>query len=766
MRAVGYLLLLLLALYLLLIKPYMTVRNIQIQLEGVRLSFEKGLSFERLLVYLPFKQTTLHIFVSEASIRPWDLKAGEFNLIEVSTAPPSDKPFDYDFGPLIELASKLNLKVGHTYISTNYVPYGESLTLFIPKTELRAGKVFSNGWTQAYWMHYKNIHHLEVFLEKARTEGKRFILEQAQVRSSLYDFSLRGVWEGKKGVFEADGYIEPIKKESFSLARVNIRLLGSLDYTHIGASFSGFAESLDIKDRREFKSLKLSGEYLWKWREKSQLKAVLTDGFTTTEVNYSLKDGVLRAAFRAFPVDQRLLGIDKRLLTIVNGQLDLDLEKKLLNLQAHSPMAQVEDHKLADVSLRVELNYEGVPGGNLELSVAEPFLLSVKGGFYARDFTGSVELLGYRLRHEDASATISYSGSLKLQQGQALSYGRGRIENLFLKGIELGSASYDLFLEGDSYKINLMGRGYSLSGDGSLKDRTFSGSLKFEGMNLSYAGVGLESLKGNVEVKLGENKAWGSGRLEGKVFKDKISSWIALYFDIEKRGEQLKGPFRGELKEARILQLSYPRGSFEGKVEGEKVSFSFELQDGPMGRGYYDYKNASYSLEGSLRYARGDLSVASKYLLNGRGMDFNLELMGEGKYKSISFPLNVSVYRKEGRLEALMKGFTLKEGLVSLRVPELKLYGGMESGSIDVAPLTMSIGQEVFSKVEFQKGEYKGKALSLKGSMYGALEGLLELSYDEGLRLSSKGVMDLGRFSSVVRSRVFAEALATAHRQS
>ncbi len=758
MHVVGYLILLLLALYFLFVKPYLTARNIEVDVEGLRLSFERGLSFRSFLLHVPIKDKTFHVFISNGAIRPWDVKVGELNFLEVSKAPPSDKPFDYDFGPLIKFASKLNLRIDKLYISTSYVPNGESLTLFIPRTELRAAELYSSGWTQAYWQHYKDTHHFEVLLEKAHIEGSKFIVDQAQVKSDIYKVSLKGVWEGKRGVFDAKGYIEPIQRESFYLTRTDIKLSGSLSYTKISAVFLGSSEMLDIKNRIEFRNLKLEGEYLWKWREKSQLKAVLTDGFTNAEVDYSLSDGILRAMFRGFSVDQRLLGINQRLSAIASGQLELNLKEKVLKLQAYSPIAKFKAQEVMGVSFRLMLSYEGVRKGNIELSVSQPFLFSLGGSFYDKDFTGNIDLFGYRLKHEDVSAIVSYSGSFRFQRGQAFSYGGGRLENLLVREISLGSASYDLSLEGDNYRINLDGGVYSLSGSGSLKNKDFFGSLKLEGINLSYAGVGLESLKGNVDLKVGENSVWGSGRLEGRAFMENLSSWTGVAFEMEKRGEQLMGSFRGDLRDVSAFRFSYPKGSFEGRVEGQKVFFSLELKEGLRGKGYYDYKNDSYSLEGFLKHTQGDLFVASGYRLNGKGRDIHLEISGDGKYKNYSFPLNANLHIKEGKLGAFMRGFTLREGIIVLKVPDVKAYGSLESGSIELGTLTVGLGEEMLSRVEFQRGEYKGKTLSIKGRIYGVLEGWLDFSYNGSPRLSSEGLFDLGKLFSIIRSRVLADA--------
>ncbi|MEJ5339882.1 MAG: translocation/assembly module TamB domain-containing protein [Aquificaceae bacterium] len=758
MRVVGYLILLLLALYFLLIKPYLVARNIEIELEGVSLSFEEGLSFKSLLIHLPLKHRTIHLFVSGASIRPWSLQAGEFSLIEVSTAPPSDKPFDYDFGPLTELAGRLNLKVDSLYISVNYVLHGESLTLFIPETELRAGKVISTGWTQVYWMHHSDRHDLEVFLHKARTEGSRFILEDAQVRSGLYSFNLRGIWKGREGSFMGEGLIKPIEGKNFLLGRTDIRFSGNISYTSLSADFSGIAERLDIKGRREFRGLRLKGQYLWKWKEKSNLKTVVTDGLTTANVDYSLKDRVLRGEFRGFPVDSKLLGISQRLSALVSGQIDLDLKGELLRLQAYSPIAQVEGQEISGVSLKMDMSYRKEPEGNIDLLVAQPFFLSVKGALSGKDFAGNISLLGYRLTHQDVSATISYSGTLRIQQGQLFSYGRGKLENPIFRDVRPGSADYDLYLEGDGYRVNLTGRGYSLAGGGSLKDRDFSGRLNLENMSLSYEGIQMDSLRGSVKLNLRGEKVLAEGRIEGNISRESLASWTALSFQMEKNGEDLEGNFKGELKDTRILQFSSERGSFEGKVSGGKVYLTFDLQERLRGKGHYDYKKASYSFEGFLKHLQGELAIASNYRLSGKEKDLTLELSGEGKYREISFPLIVNLHMKGERLEGFLRGFTLREGLIGIKVPDIKVYGNREHGNVDAAPLLISIGQEAVSRVEFQRGEYRGRRLLLKGSIYGVLKGRFEFSYDEGPKFFSEGELDLGSLFSIIRSRVLADA--------
>ncbi len=758
MRALGYLILLTLALYFLVVKPYLVAKRISIELEGLALSFERGLSLRIFLLHLPLKDNTLHILVKDASIKPWSLRLGEFNLIEVSKAPPSDKPFDYDFGPIVKLAKKLNLRVDSLYISTNYIPKEESLTLFVPRTQLELGRIYSSGWAQVYWRHQTHEHHLEVLLKRAHIEGSKLILEEAQVRSNLYAFSIGGVWEGKRGSFKAEGYIKPIEGNSFYLARTDIRLQGAVGYTSIRSNFLGFSEKLDIRGRGEFRNLRVEGQYLWKWRGKSHVKALVKNGFTHVEVDYSLNDDILHASFKGFPVDSKLLGVSQNLSATAAGELQLDMNKKFLVLQAYSPLAQFENQRLMGLSLKVSMSYKEYPQGNLELSVAQPFSLSLRGSFHRSDFSGDIGLVGYELKEEGLVSKVSYKGSIRVQQGQIFSHGRGNLDGLVLRDINLGRASYDLSLEGDTYRINLVGNGYTLLGGGSIKKRDFSGRLRLEDLNLSYSNINLRSLRGNVMLHLEGKVAQGSGRVEGNLSKDDLTSWVGLSFHLERVGEELKGHFRGDIKDAKAFQFSYPRGSFEGRLEGEKLFLSFNLQDYLTGRGYYDYKTTSFDFEGRIKQPQGDLLVNSKYRLKGAGEDIDLELLGDGKYRNFSFPLRASLRLEKGRLEGFLRGFNLREGLVDIQVPEVRIRGSKEKGILEVEPIVVIIGQQQVSKVEFQRGEYTGKTLSLRGNIQGILEGWLEFSYDKGPSFYSEGVLHLSRLFSVIRSRVLADA--------
>ena len=363
MRLVGYLILLLLAFYFLFLKPYLLAKRVYWEVEGLSFSFERGLTFKSLLLYLPSKELTLHLFVKNASLKPWHFYVKEFSLIEISKTV-SEKPFDYDFTNLTKLANRVNLRVDNLYISTNSIPYGESLTLFIPQTEIRVGNVFSQGWTRAYWMHLQDVHSLEVYLEKAHVEGAKFIVDMAKVKSPLYSFDLKGFWKGNRGSFTAWGSIEPIEGENYAVGGIKLDLKGDVEYTRLKVDLSGKVKKLVVKNRREYENLDIEGEYLWRWRKESTFKGKLWKANTWLSFDYSLKDKTFEGSFGGLELDSRLLNIKRNISSVVGGSIKANFEKKYLNLQAHTPLLRVDEHILNNCTLKLDLDYSHTSKGS------------------------------------------------------------------------------------------------------------------------------------------------------------------------------------------------------------------------------------------------------------------------------------------------------------------------------------------------------------------------------------------------------------------
>ena len=631
MRLVGYLILLLLAFYFLFLKPYLLAKRVYWEVEGLSFSFERGLTFKSLLLYLPSKELTLHLFVKNASLKPWHFYVKEFSLIEISKTV-SEKPFDYDFTNLTKLANRVNLRVDNLYISTNSIPYGESLTLFIPQTEIRVGNVFSQGWTRAYWMHLQDVHSLEVYLEKAHVEGAKFIVDMAKVKSPPYSFDLKGFWKGNRGSFTAWGSIEPIEGENYAVGGIKLDLKGDVEYTRLKVDLSGKVKKLVVKNRREYENLDIEGEYLWRWRKESTFKGKLWKANTWLSFDYSLKDKTFEGSFGGLELDSRLLNIKRNISSVVGGSIKANFEKKYLNLQAHTPLLRVDQHILNNCTLKLDLDYSHTSKGSFDFLALQPFYLSLKGSISKGGVVGEVTLLDYPLQVEGLSSKLSYKGSLYVRDGKLSTEGDGRLLNLTYKDIDLGPASYHFRLDGYSYSINLKGDALFLHGGGSLEEKSFSGRLSFTDMNLSYRDILIKSLGGYVDIKADKNSANLIGGLSAFLSRDRLSSHVLVNFDITKKGEDIFGAFKGSLKEVRAFDFAYEKGEFLGQLQGENVSFSFNIDQKLRGSGQYSIKEGSYSLTGSIKDVLMGLSVDGGYNIKGADKELYASFVGEGKF--------------------------------------------------------------------------------------------------------------------------------------
>lgn len=756
MRVIGYIFLLLLALYFTVIKPYLLAKRVRLEIEGLGLSLKDGITIESLLFQLSTKYNTFHLSLKGVSLHPWHFQAEELSFIEVSTAPPSDRPFDYDFTALVKLAERLNLKIKELYISKNNILQKESLTLFVAPLELTAGRFFSEGWTQVYWISGKDYHQLGVFLRDARLMNGELHINRAQVRGAQYEFELIGSWKGKRGSFQAWGRILPVESKHFRFESRPMSLKGNIEYTSVRVHFEGSA-NLDLKERKSYTDIRLKGEYLWEWRKKNLLKLQLQHGSTFAKLDYSLKDGLLTGDFSDFVVDEKLIHIERKVRSVVDGSLNVDLRKKFLSLFARSSLLEVDQHLLSNASLTLHLDYREKPRGSLEFFSFQPFQLSYKGTFLDKNITGDALLTGYSIKEEDITLQLSYQGLVAYQNGLLQLKGSGIVSNITYKDLSLGSGNYTFNLEGNAYSGELSGEGFSLKGNGSLKERSFYGKLLINGKNLSYREVNLKSLAGAVDINLKGKRIFADGNLSGYLSVEKLSSWADVSFELIRSEQGLSGSFKGNTRETKLLGFSYKSGSFSGKLEGETINFFFDLKDGLKGRGYYSLKESSYRAEGSVRQVFKELSLASSYSVEGAGKDLKLSLSGTGLYKNLSFPLEAQLEVKENKVEGKLKGFTIRDNLLNLKIQGIELYGSREEGNIKVGPVALMLGGEPFGKIEFEKGSYKDGSFHIEGRVSGVMDGNIVVDYQKGLRVLSEGLLNLEELSTLIRSRMLAD---------
>ncbi|MCS6875870.1 MAG: translocation/assembly module TamB [Aquificaceae bacterium] len=756
MRVLGYLFLIVLAFYFTFLKPYLFLRNVEWSLEGLRVSFDRGIGFRTFFLHVPSKQTTLHLLFKEAFITPWHIEFGELRFIEVSKAPPAEKPFDYDFTLLTKIASRLSVKVGSFYFSSNYLPMEESLTLLIPEVELRGSSLISKGQTQLYWMSGLDAHRAEILPHQVRLMGDGIFVDKADVKSDMYQMEVKGVWRGKSGSFQAYGRVLPLEGKHFLFNNRTLNLKGVLEYTRIKLSFEGDAD-LELKDRKAYKNIKLAGDYLWEWRGANQVKLTLWHGPTTFELKYSLKDGGIKGNFSGLLVDRELVGVERDVLASVSGELEVDLGKKTLKLSANAPSLKIDQNILETVSLKLTADYSKEFSGSLEFSSLKPFSLNYRGDFSGSNISGRATVSNYAIKDQKLSATLSYEGELSYQKGSLYAQGGGKVLNINYEDLSLGSADYKLNLSGDEYKLRMAGEGFSLSGNGSVKSKSFLGKLSLEGKGLSYKGVETKNLLGYVNLKVEGSKVNASGNLSGVVSRQKDSLNAVVSFDVFKGDKGWFGSFNCRLKDVKTAMLSYAEGEIKGKLEGEKVYLTYGLGKETRGEGYYNFSQDSYQFKGYFSENLRGIRLASQYSLRGVKEDLELLLSGKVLHDQTQVPIQAKFSARGDRLEGSLDGFNIKHGLFTVKVGGIKLYGSRKSGNVEVAPSYVMLGREVIGRLDFEKGSYSDMSFSINGRVSGLAEGGIKVGYQKELKVFSEGSLDVEKFLNLTKSRLMTE---------
>jgi translocation and assembly module TamB len=762
-RVLGYLVLLILTLYFIFVKPYLMLKRVEWDVEGLELSFRKGLSFKGFLLLIPLRELTLSLYVKGASLKPWEFSVEELSLVEVSQRPPTDKPFDYDFSPLVRLAGRLNLKTESIYVSSNYVPYEESLTLFIRGAELRGGVLSSKDWAEVYWIKGADVRPLRVYLERAHVEGSNFVVDRALVDGGHYRLELSGRWEGKRGSFKGKALIGPFQGKDYHLDTIRLSFGGSISYTRINTDFTGESPYLEMKDRKSFRDIEIKGTYLWKWRGEHFVKSHLQSGMTVATLDYSLRDKSLRMDFKNLEVDSRLLRTDRKVYGLASGRLSLELKKKELSLEAFLDPMQFMEHSLRMVNLRLSLSYLRGLMGSFELSSYHPFQLFVKGSYAGGLLSGHAVLSGYPLRAREVSSELSYMGRFTFTDGTLSLEGGGKLHNLGYRDVMLGDSSYSIRVDRlNKYSLNIAGQGFNLLGEGSLEYKTFKGNLHLSGFNLSYGGFDLRGVGGMLWIDASPERLTLLGSIDGQVLKGGISSHFSSELRTTLKEKEWEGSFEGKLRDLRAFNQLFERGSFKGSLEKEKLGLSVDLDDRLTLAGYYDLREKLYVFEGSLKETYKDLVLSTSYSIRGKGDKTSVQFSGRGTYKKLSFPVDGSLSITGRKLEGYLKGFSLREGIVRISLDGGTVEGTLDEGRIRVLPILLYVGDREEMRLDLKEGSFNLKERSLylkEGKVSGLAEGVVALSFQEkiGLTVNSNGTLDLSRLFSLVRSRMLAD---------
>ncbi|SNZ12142.1 translocation/assembly module TamB domain-containing protein [Hydrogenobacter hydrogenophilus] len=760
MKYVGYFLLLLLLIYFSLVKPYLLLKGVHVETKGLHWDIKKrSFVIDSFLIYIPkVHNSSIFVYIGSLNLNPQEVRVGEVSVIEVSKEI-SKEPFDYDFTNLVKLAERVNLRVGKVYVSINSLPYNESVTVFVKDAELKNAVLRSYGGAKAVYMEGSHYHELYVFLKEAHAKDGIFYIDQAHVLSSSYAFSLSAQWKGKKGYFNATGYIKGYEGKDLILPDLQVFASGNLNYVSINTNFTASAPYLLVKGRSLGK-LFGSGVFTQTFKESKKLKGHFTAGETYVSFNYTMyPEKILQVRFTNFPLDNNMLKTQIPLSSNLSGFAVVYPNKKSLSLRGFSDDLFFIDRNFKGFHIDLSLDYNKQVG-KVELSVSYPTRISIFGSFAGKDFDGNIQTYMFPYSYGSFSTYLNYAGSLRYVRGFFYSSGVGKLISPVYKSTPLGDLSFNLNLGGNDYRIEFFSKGLKGEGEGSIKDKSFTGTLSFNGYSVSYAGAFGEDIEGEMRIKALPSNLLITGHLQGSVRKEDLIAHVKVRFDLLKR-DTWNGQFSVNFEDIKKGQLYIPSGDIKGYVEGNllKAEYSFKYAKGTL---KYYLVDGSLSSLGRLTFQKGDFSLMGNYHLAKRADNLVLGLTGQGTYKTYIFPVHLSFEKSQEELKGELKGFSLKIGLFNVSFSDSLLKGSEDRGILKLGGLSVRVNSEKIITFQSSEGQVdiKNRSVVIPNiNIDGALRGVISLSYQKGeLKVSSHGDIDLDRISGLVKSRLLAYA--------
>lgn len=759
MRYIGYILLFLLFLYFSFVKPYMLLRGIQVELRGFYIDAKgKKIGVESFLLFVPSsKGRTLFIGAKSVSLGPEGIYAGSVSVIEVSKEV-SKEPFDYDFTHLVKLSEKVKARAGKVYVSINTLPLKESITVFVGDTKLERGNITSHEWSRVFYMKGNSTHQLYVLLKEAHAKGGIFYADDVIVTATSYTFYGRGEWRGKEGNFYANGFIKGYESENFKVPVLKVQGKGKLTYTSLKVDFSVETDLLEIKGRN-MGSLSGRGEYTYTFGKEERIRGSFTAGESFVSIDYRIHpDDILYANFKNVPLDNHLLRIDTPFRLALWGSLTLYPTRKELSLKGFSENLFFLEQSFRGINVELSLDYSK-NAGKIYLSVNDPAKIILSGYFSKKDFEGDLSVYMLPYTYEGFSAYINYLGSVSYREGVFHAYGSGKLIKPIYRDVSPGDITFNINLADDNYGIVFSGIGFGGEGKGSIKERVFAGTVLFKGFSMSYTNLKVDNLVGGFALKISPAQTQITGGGEALLTKDEVSALVRAGVDLTKGGDW-HGTFSAHLQDIRRGDLHVNQVDIKGRVRKSLISAEYSSKYA-KGRVEYSLSDSSFSSSGELSIEEGDYSAKAHYTLHGRKEGFSAQLSGQGSYKGYNFPLRASLTRESGKLRGFVKGFSTKVGLLSVSLADSFLEGTEDKGILKLGDITLSINSERLLTVQSSSGQLsiKDRSFLLPLSLSGGLRGKAEVSYGEsGLSISSQGVLDLEKLSSLIKSRVFTYA--------
>ncbi len=581
---------------------------------------------------------------------------------------------------------------------------------------------------------------------RASTSGEKLLLKELLLDSRTFFVSVRGELGRKKGSLEFQGRVKPIERGNFFMEAVTFNGDAQVNLPYLFFEAQAFEPKIRVVEE-EFSDIK--GKIVGEGELFRSL--VATGEFTNREV-------ILRAEYNIIPknhltfsyenlrLTEKTFGLGQKVEAVLRGEGEILFRERKLSVWGSGSNIVVGRDTFGEGVFDFSYIFGGEGELKAELYNSGRASLNLRLGRGKLKGEASVE--NYKLSINDLKGILNGNVTFR-KSGQDLEVDfLGNLINPEYRGVDIPTVSFTGRLKNSELFVNLKGQGVraDISGKpdnliGEIYFRNFTLRQGENTLNLSYGVFHFEKRekvikgKGNFEdLRLfsGNLKLATSGKVslsKKDVLNLKVKGELSAFFGDKVIDDSLRYAFgvEGNLIDLRgvsdktKLRLNYnlteKKGSFGGEYNARQISAHFwgtVKEEGILG-------------EGKLRI---------------RFLEDYVKLSGNFEAKKDHIKIKLKPYRYSGKLLSYrFRGFEfVKEG-EGIYV----LFGGLDAKFLRRPILIVSEA----------KGEGNLKRIDFSPiKLEGIMNGTVNISYKKGLRVNSKGEIDLTLLSKNVASLI------------
>ena len=741
MRYALFLVIVLLSVYFLFFKPFLSARGIDYEVRLSTLSFQPlYLELDSLYVYIPFKNLEIFLRLSRLTVEfekklKLKLKEGNVNLIVKETRKKARRSLKI---LLPKWLRELDIELDRFLV--NYGRGNRQVSILVEDARMVSGKLFA----KAQLITPRLTTHIVV--KEALLKEESIELTDVLVESDLFTFSLNATANetDQKAFFKLHGKINKIETKNFSVEPVSIRGRGELDYKGIRIFWEGNTKGVEVVGRRSYRNIEAEGTLVLKFRNSLHIEGKLQgDEVAGRYYIRLLPDRLVIFKAHRFVVDSELLGIKRRVELSASGEVVLKPDEKSIKVYAEGKEPELEGIKFSRGELKLTYNYDSGKG-EVDLKLLGPGKVNLLGSIEGKVFRGKVLMEDVLLSRENLSASVTYRGTLVYKGGLKLS-GGGFLKDIKLSTFALDTLFFRAFLENKYINVNFYGRGLRGFVRGAVGGKLIA-ETQMQGFTLELVGGGnLNVTNGHIKLHSSGSKLYADMHIYAGSFSHRM---ISLPFEgrawFTKDKESL-GSFEISSSSVKLLGGPELKGlRIKGKVKGKILEGEYAFEKKLRGSFRYSFSSGRLESEGGAKL--GLLEVSYAFTGSRKKGKFVAKLLSEKL--SGKKPASLKVSYEEKFVEAFLNGGAYKYGAMELELGKVLYRGRTDKGELYIGKSVLKVLGKPLLEVSQKEANYRDGKFNLELKLEGAVKGGLEFTYRAGVyKLESEGTIDLDRLS-------------------